>query len=793
MPAMTSARQRVLGRVALIGLGAILILLPVLGLWGAVTARQAGAAAKHATDVFDTLGTARVSVAEEESLERKYRLEPSQEVRAKHSAAATAMVTALERARGLNVDGGFLDDVLTVHRQYLAAIATMFAAIDANDTPRANEIDGAEVDPTFDAIEARVYAAANESRTAALRQLDALTSIQTEVLVAVPIVFAVGAALVILFGWILRSYNRSTEQGMLREVAITRDRELRFRSLVQNAADVILICDMAGSVTYQSPAAETDWGYGGDRLRGLAILSLVYPDDQPALQELWDQLTDSTRTPAAGKTRSTELKLRDGTGEWRPAHLFLTNLLHESAVGGVVVTVRDISERKAFEQQLTRQAFHDSLTGLPNRLLFRDRLHQALVRAKRRGSQIAVLFIDVDNFKLVNDGLGHPIGDELLIEVAARLRSCVRAEDTVARLGGDEFVVVLEHPTSAPYALSVAEEIERRFDRAFTLKGRSLIVTTSIGIALGDASDEQGKDLLRNADVAMYRAKSDGKGRHILFEASMHIDALARLELENELRHAIANRELCIHYQPIMAMPSARIVEVEALVRWQHPTRGLVAPGEFISVAEDTGLILPLGQWVLEQACRQVAAWQAEFPLDPPLVLSVNLSPRQFQQSDLVAVMARVVSDTGLAPGCLKLEITEGAIMRNVELTIRTLWQLKDLGIKLAIDDFGTGYSSLSYLKNLPLDVLKIDRSFVTGLGHDSEDNAIVQAIISLARSLNLQVTGEGIETGEQAALLSGWGCNLGQGYYYAKPQDEADITSLLRAAEHHRLAADAA
>jgi len=313
-------------------------------------------------------------------------------------------------------------------------------------------------------------------------------------------------------------------------------------------------------------------------------------------------------------------------------------------------------------------------------------------------------------------------------------------------------------------------------------------VTASIGVAFGAAGEKQAENLLRNADVAMYRAKSDGKSRYVMFDDSMRTDSLARLELENDLRRAIAEGELRVHYQPIVSMPSGRVEEVEALVRWQHPQRGLIAPDEFIPVAEETGLIVPLGQWVLDVACRQVAVWHNEFAAGPPLMLSVNLSPRQFQLPHLADDVARTLRETGLAPSCLKLEITEGVLMLNVETTAATLRRLKDLGVKLAIDDFGTGYSSLSYLKQLPLDVLKIDRSFISGLGQKPEDSAIVQTIISLAKSLALTVIGEGIETEAQAGLLGAWGCNCGQGYFFGRPLDHAATESVLRSAERSNL-----
>jgi diguanylate cyclase (GGDEF)-like protein/PAS domain S-box-containing protein len=774
-----------IGRFAAIGLVAVLTAVPGFALWAAITSLQAGIAATHASDVTDAFTSARDAVMTEESLERKYRLEPSADVRAQHRAASASLVASLERAGGLGASRSVLDDTFAAHTQYVTAIDHMFAAIDANDGALATKIDGSEVDPTFHSIEQRVLAQTDISQGNESRSFAQVANIQHRVLVATPIVFAVGAGLIIFFWRVLRSYRRQADEAILREATAARRREQRFRLLVQNTSDVILICAASGDITYQSPAAETDWGYAADELLTRAIMTLAHTDSRPALRELWEQVQEGTGGVAVGTVRSTELQMRDRAGDWRDVQLILTNLLHQPAVAGVVATIRDIRERKAFEHQLAHQAFYDSLTGLANRPLLQERLRGALVRAARRGSKVGVVFIDMDNFKLINDSLGHQIGDDLLVQAAARLQSCVRAEDTLARIGGDEFVIVLEHLMSEADTLPVAEEIAKQFGRTFALGGRDLAVTVSMGIAMSDAGPEQADALMRNADIAMYRAKGDGKAHFVLFDASMHVDTLARLELENDLRRAIADGELRVYYQPIVTVTSAHVTEMEALVRWQHPTRGLMPPEDFITIAEETGLIVSLGQWVLEEACRQMAAWHAELPMAPPLILSVNLSPRQFQLPNLVEEVARILRATGLPPSCLKLEITEGVVMRNVEATIITLWQLKELGIRIAIDDFGTGYSSLAYLKRLPLDVLKIDRSFVSGLGHSQEDTAIVRAIIAMAKSLGLAVTGEGIETGEQAALLSAWGCDRGQGYYYGKPLDGAATATLLRTTEH--------
>ena len=608
-------------------------------------------------------------------------------------------------------------------------------------------------------------------------------------LIALTLIFVPGTVLIIFFRKTIRTFQHRIEESLAREAASSSFNERRFFSLVQNASDLIMICGELGTILYQSPTAQAVWHYPANELLGVPLAGLVHRDDQPALTQIWQQLLESSSSPAGSEIRTTELRLRDGAGNWRIVQLIVTNLLHDQAVQGLVVTIHDITERKAFEEQLTQQAFFDTLTGLPNRVLFCDRLEQALVRAGRRKDAVGLLCIGLDNFKLVNDSLGYEIGDKLLMEAAGRLRGCVRAQDTVARLGGDEFAVVLERLAGERDALPVAKAIAEQFRRPFQFDGRDIVVTVSVGIALSSAYQENVLQLLRNADVAMYRAKSDGKARHMIFEPSMRTDTLARLDLEGDLRHAIEQNELRIHYQPIVEMVSGEITELEALVRWQHPVRGLVSPIDFIPMAEETGLIIPLGKWVIEQACLQLAEWQRQFPSEPPLALSVNISPRQFQEPFLVADVIQALLEAGLPASCLKLEITESVIMRDVESTIRTLWELRQLGVRIAVDDFGTGYSSLSYLKRLPLDVLKIDRSFVSGIVDNQEANAIVCAIIALAKSLNLKVTGEGIETTEQADLLREWGCDQGQGYLFSRPLDVERTGAFLAAAMERKAA----
>lgn len=441
-------------------------------------------------------------------------------------------------------------------------------------------------------------------------------------------------------------------------------------------------------------------------------------------------------------------------------------------------TVHDITERKALEDQLAYQAFHDALTGLPNRALLTDRLEHALARAERSESSVAVLFLDLDRFKIVNDSLGHEVGDELLKAVGRRLQRCLRPEDTAARIGGNEFVVLLEDIASASYAVRVAERIIAALRTPFDVAGHEMVVTTSIGIALS-SHGHGASDLLRDADVAMYRAKDKGKARYQVFDPSMNALAMRRLELENQLRRGIERGELRVYHQPKVEISDGRVVGMEALVRWEHPERGLIPPAEFVALAEETGLILPLGRWVLEEACRQAKEWQ-ELYSDCRPTMSVNLSARQLQQPNLLEEISEVLGATELEPCGLVLEITESVIMEDAEANIATLEGLKGLGVKLAIDDFGTGYSSLAYLKRFPVDVIKIDRSFVHGLGVSPKEAAIVQAVIDLAEALGLEPIAEGIESAEQARQLLEMGCYVGQGYHFTRPLPSTEATNLL-------------
>jgi len=441
----------------------------------------------------------------------------------------------------------------------------------------------------------------------------------------------------------------------------------------------------------------------------------------------------------------------------------------------------ELTERKRAEKQLEHTALHDSLTDLPNRVLFMDRLSQAMQRAKRRkGYMYAVLFLDLDRFKAVNDSLGHNIGDQLLIESSNRLAACLRGEDTVARFGGDEFVVLLEDIQDSGDAIRVAERIQNDLSVPYDLDGYKVIVFISTGIVLSNPTYVRPEDIVRDADIAMYRSKGKGLGRYEIFAPSMLDRVMTRLELETDLRKALENQEFVVHYQPILEMKTNQIIGFEALVRWQHPTKGLIPPAEFIPTAEETGLIVPLGYWVLDEACRQLHAWHAQYPAELRLTINVNLSTRQSSQPDVVKKISMILKKNELDPRFLKLELTESLIIDESGSTVAMLSELREMGIQVQIDDFGTGYSSLSYLHTLPIDTLKIDRSFISRLGINTKNTEIVQTIFSLAHSLGMKVIAEGVETNEQLSSLKDMNCEFAQGFLFAKPVNGVEAGALI-------------
>jgi diguanylate cyclase (GGDEF)-like protein/PAS domain S-box-containing protein len=571
------------------------------------------------------------------------------------------------------------------------------------------------------------------------------------------------------------------ESALLTEDAHRRQSEARFASLVQNSSDVVTVILADSTIRYQSPSVERVMGYRPEDLVGTRLIEyMVHTDDVPRIVSLLAEFGgERSRGPEL-----VEFRWRHKDGRWLHVESLWSDLSLDPNVGGIVLNTRDISERKLFEQQLSHQAFHDSITGLANRALFRDRVEHALSRQQRDDRNVAVLFMDIDDFKTINDSLGHAAGDQVLEVVGDRIFDSIRTADTAARLGGDEFAVLLE---DADYtrAVEVAERIMAAQERPIRLEDKELTVRVSIGIAIGHEDRRGGQgadDLLRNADMAMYTAKSQGKSRYQLFEPTMHDRAIHRLELKADLQRAVENDEFTLYYQPIMLLEGGVVSGFEALIRWNHPRRGLVPPLEFIPLAEETGLILSIGRWVLHEACQRGVWLREQWPVDPPLTIAVNLSARQLQAPGLVAEVREALELSGLAPSSLVLEITETVMMQDMDLSILKLQQLKDLGVRLAIDDFGTGYSSLNYLRQFPVDILKVDRSFVGEVTGRGEEAALTDAIISLANTLGLSAVAEGIELEEQYERLLEMKCDLGQGFYFARPMAEEDLVGFLSA-----------
>jgi diguanylate cyclase (GGDEF)-like protein/PAS domain S-box-containing protein len=557
------------------------------------------------------------------------------------------------------------------------------------------------------------------------------------------------------------------EGAALAEDLHVRQSAERFRSLVQNSSDVIALVGRDLAIRYHTPSAHRVLGYGDDELVGVHLGTLLGPEEEPLDRFMLDVCAE----PGAALSR--DLLLRRKNGSLCQLESVFLNLLHDENVGGVVVTARDVTERRALQQQLAHQAFHDSLTGLANRALFIDRVTHALELTRRTTSLVGVLFVDLDDFKTVNDSLGHAAGDELLVAVAGRLQDCLREEDTCARLGGDEFAVLIENVGGPEAAIVVARRVLDAISEPLEVLGSRVSAQASVGIALGPNTVTT-SELLRNADLAMYRAKGDGKHRYALFEPAMHSRVLERLALKAELQSAVAAQQFELHYQPIVALQSGVPVGVEALVRWKHPVRGLVMPDGFVPLAEETGLILPLGRFVLRSACQQAGRWRALG--HPDLGVSVNISAKQLASPHLPSEVTSALRAASLEPSALTLEITESVLLDSQPVVTR-LEALKSLGVRIAIDDFGTGYSSLNYLRRFPVDTLKIAKPFVDEIGARPGQRRLVEAILRLGATLGLETVAEGIEETPQRDLLRKLRCRFGQGYLFSRPlpADELD------------------
>lgn len=555
-----------------------------------------------------------------------------------------------------------------------------------------------------------------------------------------------------------------------------RESEERFRDAFENAPIGVALVNLNGHYFKVNQALCEMLGYSEEELLEKTSLEIIHPEDHKISE---DHMRRAIEDELGSYTLERRYIHADGRVVW---NLTSVSLIQDSRgdPSHFVCLHQDTTERKALEDRLEHQAFHDSLTGLANRALFMNRLEQALARLDRRRGPIAVLFVDLDNFKYVNDSLSHEAGDRLLVEAGERLKECVRPEDTVSRFGGDEFAVLLEGIADLSGASRVAERITEALTAPFNLEGREVFVGTSMGIAPATKAPDEPGDLLRNADMALYRAKEKGKARYEFFDESIGAEALKRLELEGALRKALQHEEFRIHYQPKISVSENKIVSLEALVRWEHPERGLLEPDEFLPLAEETSLIVPLGEWVLDEVCRQGWEWQERFADRPPPRVCTNISARQFFQTDLAGRVNESLRKSGLRARGLSLEIAESVLMEDVEDNVEKLTALKELGINIVIDDFGTAYSALSKLKNFPLNILKIDRSLTVKLGEEPEDKAIVAAMINLAQALGWAVTAHGVENEEQLAVLRELGCDIVQGYYFTRPVTSEEATALL-------------
>jgi diguanylate cyclase (GGDEF)-like protein/PAS domain S-box-containing protein len=548
----------------------------------------------------------------------------------------------------------------------------------------------------------------------------------------------------------------------------------RFRALVQNSSDVIAVLEPDLTIRYHTPSVGRVLGYAEDELVGMHLTEVLAEEDASRLSTFFDDVQASEATPIPR-----DLTLRRKDGSTCQLESIFNNLLDDPNVAGVVVTARDVTERRRLEAELQHQAFHDSLTGLANRALFADRVGHALDRGLRRQNLFAALFIDLDDFKTVNDSLGHAAGDELLVEIARRLESCLRPEDTCARLGGDEFAVMIENIAQPEAAMVVARRILGAIAEPVEVLGSEVAVSASIGIAFGSGT-QSANEVLRSADLAMYRAKADGKSHVAVYEPSMHERVLERLALKADLQRSVVAEDFELHYQPIVALQSGAVVAMEALVRWRHPARGLVDPDDFVPLAEETGFILPLGSFVLDVACRDVARWRGLGY--PQLGVCVNISAKQVTSATLPTEVTAALARASLEPAALTLEITESMLLDS-QAVIARLQDLRRVGVRIAIDDFGTGYSSLNYLRRFPVDTLKIAKAFVDELGSSPEQERLALAILRLGAMLGLDTVAEGVEELEQRDLLRRLRCKYGQGFFFARPAPAHELDAVLRRA----------
>ncbi|MGO9648515.1 MAG: putative bifunctional diguanylate cyclase/phosphodiesterase [Terriglobales bacterium] len=594
--------------------------------------------------------------------------------------------------------------------------------------------------------------------------------------------------------WLVPLYGFYQQMRMWQLKTRLTKREELFRLISENAADMIGLVDVNGKRLYNSPAYEKVLGYSAKELRSTSSFEQIHPDDRERVRAA------AAEARLTGVGKRLEYRIRHKNGEWLVIESSASAIRNKNGeVEKLVIVNRDITERKRAEKKLEHNALHDGLTDLPNRTMFLKRLQRACDRGRRDSAyKFAVLFVDIDGFKVFNDTMGHGVGDELILDISQRLANCLRFEDTLsrvagkrpgnpqegdevlARLGGDEFTILVGSIHDPSDAMRVAKRIQDALGEPFSIQGREVFTSASMGIALSTASHDRAEDLLRDADIAMFRAKMLGKSRCEFFDEEMHTQAVAQLQLETELRRAVESKEFLLHYQPIVLLETGELAGFEALVRWQHPVEGLQYPDRFLSVVEKTGLVVPLGKGILRQACQQAQSWKSLSVLHGNLMVTVNVSPRQFAYPDLISDVEAALQETGLDPRRLHLEVTESAAMADPERSKHLLARLKGLGISISIDDFGTGHSSLSRLRRFPVDVVKIDRSFITHMDSDQEASKIVHLIIDFAHTVNLKVVAEGVEVAAHRDQLKSLGCEYGQGYFFSRPVDLEGVERLL-------------
>ena len=675
------------------------------------------------------------------------------ELRGEYQAGEDAFIAVLGRLAE-HVSPADLRDVVDSHFDFTSALDVQVDLLASHQVDAAGHLHE-EVDTTF----ARL--------TGSLADLQAQAQGEA---VATSGQAALGTILALLFSvagitLLVARFERIRRQRELAERLAMREREASTRSLIENSSDLVLVVDRDEQLRFASSASRNVLGIEPADLVGRALDTLVHPDDEGALRRA---IADVIRDP--GASPFVECRFRRGDSEWQYTEVALANLLDDRFVRGIVMNARDVTDRRALERRLAHQALHDPLTGLANRRLFLQRLERLVADH----APAAVIFMDLDGFKALNDSLGHAGGDSLLVALADRLQAVLPPGDTMARFGGDEFAVLLAGARDAEAARADAERLADALARPFDVFDTEVFIAASFGVAVAMA-DQSAESLVGSADIAMYTAKSRGTGRIEVFQPEMRATAIARSEIALELRGAVERSEFAVRYQPIMDLALGAVAGFEALVRWEHPTRGEIAPDRFIPSAEQNGLIIPIGRFVLREACREAMTWPSD------LFVSVNLSTRQLQDPSLVADVRAVLEETGVAPHRLELEITETAAMDDEQLAGERLAELKGLGVRLAIDDFGVGYSSLGYLRRFDVDVLKLDRSFIQGITISGRELAFATSIVELSKLLGVQTVAEGVESAEQARKLREIGCDLAQGYFFARPLKVGAVRDFLR------------